>query len=223
MNLEEIYNKDKKKIIIPALTIALLLFFAIGYVILRPYFEEQNLRKQWESDIQKSSTVEKLDQAEERLKESKEKKDEFASHNDVALLRYSLNDYEGAIKHWEEALKLFPDNSLVYYNMGNAYGFLNNYNKAEEMYQSSRQNSNMFDKGVVDAFVRLYKKTGQEEKIEKIYKEELIKYPANTVIIKSLAIYYEEKGFIEKAREYYNKWLEIDPDNEIAKKALEEL
>lgn len=210
MNLEEIYNKDKKKIIIPVVIIILLLIFAIGYIILQSYSQEQNLRKQWGSDIQKNPTVEKLNQAEERLKESKDKKDEFTSHNDVALLRYSLNDYEGAIEHWKKALEIFPDNSLVYYNMGNAYSFLDNYNKAEEMYQKSRQNSNMFDKGVIDALVRLYQRNGQEYKIEKIYKEELIKYPENTIIIKSLAIYYEEKGDTINAEKYYDKLSKIN-------------
>ena len=213
MNLEEIYNKDKKKIISPVVAIILLLILAVGCVILQPHLQEQNLRKQWESDIQKSPTIEKLNQAEERLKESREKKDEFTSHNDVALLRYSLNDYEGAIEHWEKALEIFSDNSLVYYNMGNAYSFLDDFDKAEEMYERSRQNSNMFDKGVIDALVRLYKKTNQEEKIEEIYKEELIKYPENTVVLKSLAIYYEEKGDVINAEKYYNKLLEINPES----------
>jgi tetratricopeptide (TPR) repeat protein len=223
MKLEEIYNKDKKKIIIPAAIMILLLLAAVSYIILQPYFYEKRLREQWASDSQKKIVAERLNQAEKRLKESKEKNDKFASYNDIALLRYSLNDYEGAIEYWKKAVELFPDNSLVYYNMGNAYRFLEDYEKAEEMYKKSLSVSGMPDKSVYSALAGLYKKMGQEDKIIKIYKEWLVKFPRNIMIIKNLAEYYKNKGWVKNAEEYYNKWLEIDPDSEEAKKAIEEL
>jgi tetratricopeptide (TPR) repeat protein len=107
--------------------------------------------------------------------------------------------------------------------MGNAYKFLGDYRKAEEMYKRSLSVSNAPDKSVYNALASLYEKMGQSDKIVKIYKEELVRFPKSVVIIRNLAEYYKNKGWTESAKKYYNKWLEIDPDSKDVKEALREL
>jgi tetratricopeptide (TPR) repeat protein len=56
---------------------------------------------------------------------------------EVAKFNFLSSRYEEAVKIWERALKLSPNDSQIYYNMGIAYESLNQLDKAKECFKKT--------------------------------------------------------------------------------------
>ena len=62
----------------------------------------------------------------------------IASRNNLPELSMGMsNDYEDAIKYYEEATKLNPDYHVAQYNLANTYKTIGRYDKAIEKYELS--------------------------------------------------------------------------------------
>ncbi|HOK55802.1 MAG TPA: O-antigen ligase family protein [bacterium] len=132
-----------------------------------------------------------------------------------------LGDYEEAIENYLIVCKLNPYNYECWYKLAYAYGMVGNYKKAEEIYLHI--NENLFPHyAKTDANLgTVYLKVGEIEKAFKYYKEAEFFNPYDEDILCSIAsIYLVYYNNIEKAVEYLQRVLKINPDNIYANRTI---
>ena len=147
----------------------------------------------------------------------------------IAQLKYFFNNLEGAKKVYLRALSLKPDDLLILNNLADIYNQLKDYENAEKILLKLTETSPGWINGFreLKSLYRFHMKEkypriegillkGLEENKE-LYGEAPVDFYA------MLATFYKDTGQKEKAIPYYEKVLELDPNNEGAKIDLEEL
>lgn len=144
----------------------------------------------------------------------------------MAQIKELVEDYQGAVQALLWAVDLQPKSYLANGNLANLYfRHYHDFAQAEKYYlkaiepDDSKTITYYFD--LHEIYRYFYK---QETTLaEDILKQGLERYPQATDLMAILAHYYNDLGQEEKAREYYQKILEINPDSQVAKKGLEGL
>jgi len=151
--------------------------------------------------------------------------DDFNSWVTLGILKKTVNDYEGARDIFIYAGQIRPLSSPPFANLGDLYAnFLNEPEKAVEMYKKAIVN----DPGEINYYFGLadvyrFKLPGKEPLYEQTLLDALNKFPDEVNIISALASYYRLTDQREKAIQFYEKLVKLAPDNQTAKKDLEEL
>ncbi|OGZ34120.1 MAG: hypothetical protein A2Y98_02185 [Candidatus Portnoybacteria bacterium RBG_19FT_COMBO_36_7] len=225
------------------------IFFAIIFVILliaagNFYVYEKGYLVDWFGPKNEQTSVEKLLSFEvkdtmlsadyvqrfqgqfENLKSKlQQNPDDFNSWVTLGILKKTVNDYEGARDVWIYAGQIRPKSSSPFANLGDLYAnFLNEPAKAEENIKKAIEN----DPNDINFYFSLadiyrYKIPGKEALYEQTLLEALNKFIDDVNIISSLASYYRLTNQTEKAIQFYEKLVKLNPDNETARQDLEEL
>lgn len=145
----------------------------------------------------------------------------------LGMLKKFVGDYKGAEQAWLKANEIRPKNSLSFHALADLYvNFTKEYAKAEPMYRQAIANSlgEQFNILYYRNFFYYYRDyLHQPDKAEEVLLEGIQDNPQSADLVTLLASFYEEKGENSQAIEYYQKSLELYPDNEAVKKALENL
>lgn len=154
----------------------------------------------------------------------------FDALNGMAMIKKILYDFEGARDAWEYISIMRPKNSLSFFNLGNLYAeeFKDN-QKAEYNFLKCLENSEgesgneQYYRGIVNFYTYYYPE--RKEQIEKILLEILKteQYKKSQDVLALLATYYQNNNQNNKALEYWQKVLELDPENEVVKEEIERL
>ena len=147
---------------------------------------------------------------------------------DLGAVKHAVNDYKGAESAWLFATKIDPEATGAYSNLGQLYWHkLPDIKKAEEMFLKN------IELGENDlSVVRIYRDLSDlyrydyKEKAglaDDILIEGLKAYPDDLGLMAHLARYYYDIGEKEKAIEYYEKILKINPADSSATEYLLEL
>lgn len=152
---------------------------------------------------------------------------DFTRLNQMAMTKRILHDFDGAKEIFEYINQGRPDNSLAYFNLGVLYmEDLKDNVKAEESFNKALENSkgesgNEQYYRAIASFYRYYYPENIR-KTEKILLDALgeDKYKDNIDIMALLADYYQVVGEKEKALEYWQKILKINPDNQGVKNEI---
>jgi cytochrome c-type biogenesis protein CcmH/NrfG len=151
--------------------------------------------------------------------------DDFNSWITLGILKKDVNDYEGARDIFIYAGQIRPQSSPPFANLADLYAnFLNEPLKAEENIKKAIEN----DPGDYNFYVTLadiyrYKIPGKEVLYEQTLLDALNKFPDEVNIISLLASYYRQTNQREKAIQFYEKLVKLNPNNITAKQDLEEL
>jgi tetratricopeptide (TPR) repeat protein len=146
----------------------------------------------------------------------------------LASVMKGAKDYAGAEKVWLYIIQRWPDDPVAFGNLGDLYtNFLPDYPKAEWAYQKAIDVSS----GIAEHLIyyrnlhELYKHYYQEKSdlADDILLEALERYPDELDFLALLATYYRDNKQKEKAIEYFEKLLEIEPNNQAAQRDLERL
>lgn len=149
----------------------------------------------------------------------------FAGVLDLGAIKKYVGDYEGARDAWIFLGEQRPLNSISFGNLGDLYAnFLKEPINAEKAYLKAIEN----DPEDVTYYVNLsnvyrYLIPDKQDQADDILLKGIEAVPDDSYLYNYLASYYVEKGEKEKAIEYFNKSLEIEPSNETIRKAVEEL
>ncbi|MCF7946107.1 MAG: tetratricopeptide repeat protein [Spirochaetia bacterium] len=123
------------------------------------------------------------------------------------LIAFSVSILSGCAAAGNNSLKELSD---VYYNLGNAYYQLKDFEKAERAYGNSLYyNPESFPSAYNLSAV--YVELREYDKALDLIRNLLTRDADNTVLIKTLAGIYELRGSTGKASSQYEKLLEIDP------------
>ena len=177
--------------------------------------------------IRQDLTDEQIDkyksEFEENVNESMQSNEKFVFNalNRIGMIKKIMHDFNGAEKVWMYMIVHRPENSVVYFNLGNLYmEDLKDNEKAEKAFLLALENSanesanEQYYRGIVTFYTYSYPEKKQE--IEKILFNalEMEQYENSQTLMALLATYYQNNNQKEKAVEYWEKVLEIDPNNE---------
>ena len=229
----------RKKLLIAVIIIAAILiggYFAYQKGYLAYYFGEPATPSPTSIEYFFSFDVKNQNLSPETIQIYREKFDEAQTQiqkkpNDInhwlsmAIIKKGIGDYEGAYDILNYANRKWPDNFTVLYNLADLYAnFLNQPAKAEEIYKSlmEKQPANVNLRLALAELYR-YKIPGKEGEYENVLLAGLKVLPNDGNLIGPLALYYRQTNQIDKAIEYYEKLVQIAPNNETAKEDLAEL
>ncbi len=213
-------------ILLPSLaviTVVLVLGCLYWYI---PWSQDQALREEWRQEEATAKRLEILEEFEEKLKTVKTKAEKFEALAEIGFSRYTLDDYQGAVKYWQKALELEPKASITWYNLGNAYKSLENFPQAEAYFKEAINSefvgaTPLFYKALADLY--WYKIPEKKGDITSVYMIGLVKDPKNIELIGALGSYYEKIGNKDMAYKQYLKILNIDPTSQYAVEKIKTL
>ena len=147
----------------------------------------------------------------------------------VAQVKYQVRDFEGAIYAYLKALEIQPTNVLILNNLGDIYNQQKEYSLAAEMYlriiESTPKWTNAYRELASIYFYHLPEKYSQMEDILLTGLERSKEFGGEGWLdfYSMLAVFYDQTDQTEKAIEYYQKVIELAPQNQEVKVRLEEL
>ncbi|MCK4454183.1 tetratricopeptide repeat protein [Candidatus Parcubacteria bacterium] len=147
----------------------------------------------------------------------------------IAQVKYQVQDLDGAEKVYLMALEIQPTNTLILNNLGDIYNQQKEYENAEKMYlkiiEVNPNWRNAYRELKTLYRFHLKEKYPQIEGflLKAIEDNKKVFGEAPVDFYSMLAVYYKDTSQKEKAIPYYEKVLELDPNNEGAKIDLEEL
>lgn len=144
--------------------------------------------------------------------------------NEIALLKQQLGDLEGARIAWEYAGIIRPQNSLSFANLAALYHFdLQQYENAEKNYLISIAND-PDDLPTIRNFFELYFYAVKDNtKAEALLLSAIADNPAQADLFALTGSFYRDTGNIDKAIEYFQKSLEINPGNQAVRNEIARL
>lgn len=161
------------------------------------------------------------------------KKDGSDSNSWLVLGNYRkmAGDYDGAIEAWNYSALLSPTNSIVFYNLGDLYGFyLKNLPKAEENFLKSIQNAQYDASAYVSlADIYWYANPGvKQDRIEKLLEKGTADAAGGqnkSAVLLRFAKYYEDIGDFANAIKYDELFIKESSENannaEVQQKIIE--
>ena len=150
------------------------------------------------------------------------------AYSNRASFRFLNNDTEGAIQDFDKAIQLNPNNPELYLNRGYIKQLLRDYDGAMQDYNSALKINSKFafaynNRGVLKVAMNDVEGAMKDyEQALAILEANPNSAPANIVeCLRYLGYYYVVKEEYESSMPYWNKVLEISPDDAAAKQVME--
>jgi len=177
----------------------------------------EEVKQYYEQDIEKAKEYIKTEEA-------KEAGSPYQGYMAIANDLRGLGQYEESEKAYQEMISRFPDDELIYHNLGVLYEDMHQYLSAARAYATS------IEKKPVEIIAHtkladLYlNHSNSPEKAKEVYLKALQATENHKEIVKAYANYLEtvEKNLTE-ALLYWEQALTQSPDNEAIKQRVEEL
>lgn len=155
----------------------------------------------------------------------------YPSLMDIGALQRISGDYIKAEKAFLLLHEIEPGAFPPLGNLGDLYyADIKDYVKAEKYYLLAIQaigeetQHSVYIDSYISQLYQIYRyRQNDEKKAENFLLTLTQKYPKDTILLTDLALHYRGIGNIPKARETYQKLLELNPDSVAAKQGLEEL
>jgi arylsulfatase A-like enzyme/predicted Zn-dependent protease len=119
-------------------------------------------------------------------------------------------DYEGAIKYYEECIKLNPSSASGYSGLAGTYVALKRFDDAET-YLSKAQEFNPTLRNLHYHWALLHEEKGDLIKAAEAYKQELVNIPHNFKACFNLSRVYRKMRDVFEEEKYLNKTMELNP------------
>jgi tetratricopeptide (TPR) repeat protein len=171
---------------------------------------------------EKEELPENIQTAYETLKDDPSNIDAYMT---LALWERDKGELEEAIKLYETALEIRPDDTLLLMNSADLYIRNEQYAEAAGVYVKVME-SNPKWLAAYRSLADLYRYQMPERHIEipSILKKGLEANSDNELyFVGPIAVYYKDFGPTDEAIKWYERLLELDPENTTAKNELEEL
>jgi tetratricopeptide (TPR) repeat protein len=143
----------------------------------------------------------------------------------IATWKRDKGQIDDAIKLYNAALEVQPDNTLLLMNLADLYLRNQKYAEAEKNYLRVVEVNPKWlaaYRGLADLY--RYQMPEKQSEIPKILEKGLETNPEHELyFVGPLAIYYKDFGTKEEAIKWYGRLLELDPGNTTAKGELEEI
>jgi Flp pilus assembly protein TadD len=142
-------------------------------------------------------------------------KNNYMAHNNLGVVLLDKGDVEGAIREYQEALRMKPMFYLAHFNLGLAYTKKGEASRAIEYYVKGLQINPDYTK-VHNDLGALFMMAGQTDEAIKQYDESLRLDPYQPAVYNNLGNTYIHKADLNKAAECFKKAVQINPDYTMA-------
>ena len=133
----------------------------------------------------------------------------------LANLYLTKNDVDSAIVVYRQIIDAQPDNAYLRYNMSQLYLEKNDFRRALKELDRIEKTYG-FTEELATAKYLIYTKKKDYKATESLLKKAIVAHPDELRFYGLLAELYSMIGREKEADEYYNKLLEVDPENAIA-------
>lgn len=143
----------------------------------------------------------------------------------MGATKKEVGDYKGAEQAWLWASKIQPNAYPPYSNLGYLYfHHFQDFEKAEQAYLKVIDTAPMVDVGYFELY-QIYRYFYKQDSnlAESILIKGIENNPLNNGLMSELADYYKDMSQKDKAIEWYNKALEIEPNDEHVRGALADI
>ena len=123
----------------------------------------------------------------------------------------NLGDYTGALRYYEELLRLNPEHVMTYLNRGNVLKAIKRYDEAERAYQKSISLNPYYVFGSV-ALSKLYLSTGRPKQAAEVLEKVLKWYGGDSEVRLYLGLAHSIQKNSQRAIEEMQTALELNPD-----------
>ncbi len=127
---------------------------------------------------------------------------------------YNNENYPKALENLQQVVALKPDKVDAYYYLGNTYEKMNNNSKAEETFIAGLE-LDPREQRIAVALMELYEKTNQPEKRLSVM-ESLAEHLEDAETWLAVGNLHDQLGNKNKAKNSFNKALELEPENQAA-------
>lgn len=157
-------------------------------------------------------------------KELKNKPQDYNILIEIAWLKQRLGDFEGAEKTYFQILELRPEDYIPWLNLGTIYEQRKEWEKARDAFKKAIE--------VNPSYVPTYRRLAdvywfhlpeEKEEIEKLYLDGLESTNGHPDLMRGLAYYYQNTGRLKEAKIYWERVLQLYPEDESVKRAIEEI
>ena len=162
---------------------------------------------------QASELLERIRENEQKLQDDDPENDRNA-YETIAFASRQLGDDVGAILGYRASLSLFANNIFALNNLATSYQAFGDYKQAAGAYEMMLGLS-PGEARTYQSLAEVYRHpdVGKEDKVVTLMELGIRATFNNPDLINYLAIYYRDKGDIEKAIEYFEKVLQQVPDS----------
>ena len=209
--------------------IAAIVILAAGILLFAPKPEEKKIDPLGELVFIKADLPPELTEQYQKLFDAAKndiQKDpgKYMAWIQIGQTKLDAGDYEGAERAWRHIAELKPDSYVAFRQLGYLYGYVvHDFPKAEAAYREVIKR----DAGLADSYTSLYdiyrSWEGKESLAPQILLEGLQNLKDEPYLIAALARHYRYNNEIDKAIEYFEKLLAVDPQNQEAQEALKNL
>ncbi|PJE64562.1 MAG: hypothetical protein COU90_01845 [Candidatus Ryanbacteria bacterium CG10_big_fil_rev_8_21_14_0_10_43_42] len=178
------------------------------------------------AEIPEDRRVQYEDEFEETLQTITEHPDSFLAWMNLATIKNAFGDYEGAEKVWLYATEISPNQGRSLVNLGDLYwNKLKNYPRAEWAYIEAIDRDPVNARAYRDlASLYQFSYTEKKDMAINILLLGIENSPDNEVEFLALAgLWAWENGDITDAIGYYERYLELNPDDNVARADLVKL
>lgn len=144
--------------------------------------------------------------------------------HEIATIKKQLGDFEGAVLAWEYLGEIRPKSSLSFFHLGLLYHYeLPDKTKAETKYLTALANDPKDIEIIRNLFEFYFRVLGDKAKAEALLSKSLEENPKSAELYVIGGNFYAHLGQKEKALDFYNKHLELNPNNGAVEKEVERL
>lgn len=217
MKLPKSLSEKKMHYIIGTVLALLIILIGRSIYIAANLSEEEKLLKKYLNTPDWSRFAQLIEGDKKDLANNPNHAKETGATMDIGLQWFNLREFKYATQWWEKGLKIEPNNTMGWSNLGNAYRELKEYSKAESAYKKSVE---MARPGETEACILLgemykFNYTSKKDKEGQVYIDCLKKHANDRDLIARLAGYYRDIGDKKNALIYFDKLFSIDPTPEV--------
>jgi len=221
-------SKEYKKVIIAVISIAVIILLA---VLIYSYRDKLSSGERELFSLPKGTelTGEEKIKYDSAIKILEENPEDIEALIDIAQIKYGLQDIDGSIAVYNKILEINPNHVLSLNNLGDMYNQKKEYEKAAEMYLRIIESTPKWINAYRElGYIYKYHFPERYYEIEELLLNGIEKFKelegeAPVDLYSMLAVYYDETEQVEKAIEYLEIVVELDPNNQPAQQRLEEL
>ena len=156
--------------------------------------------------------------------------DDYDALLTVARIKAWSEDFSGALEAYQEMMRIKPEDLLPYFNSGDVYLSLKDYEKAADMYEKVLEINPKWVNAYREIF-SLYKfhlTSRYDDNIVDILNDGIeANFDEGSMVLSNfyamLGVYYQENENKDKAIENYKKALELNPENNSIQTELDNL
>ena len=233
MGSENVSQPKKKKInLIISVVVLLLLIVAVGYYLWPEQQSESEISDLLEFTVMNddlSSDLRERYLNQFNLSKQAIEKDPnyFDAWLQIGRIKKDIGDYRGAEAVWLKLGEMSPKNSTSFANLADLYAnFIKDHDKAQQSYRVAIKNSLGESRNIIfyRNFHEFYLYSLENKSLaEQILLEGIENNSGSSDLVTLLAVFYRDEGNTVKAIQYFERSLELDPEDELIKKELQKL